>query len=258
MQEIILVKLGGSIITDKAKPYTLRSKVLQRLAKELTTSPYPLIISHGAGSFAHTSAQKYGGMQGYTNTLGLATVAKDALSLNTIVVNALIQVGIPALPFRSLNTVITREGTIQESFFCPLIEALRQGFIPVVYGDVLLDASWKSTIYSGEKILGEIAAYLLQRNYQIHSVIEVGITDGVYTQKHLRIPTITQTSWPKVVKEITKGHSPDVTGGMQHKIEEALLLTERNITTNIINGLRIHELSKALNNISTKGTLITS
>lgn len=257
MQEIILVKLGGSIITDKSKPYTLRSKVLTRLAKELTSSAYPLIISHGAGSFAHTSAQKYGGMQGYTNTLGLATVAKDALSLNTIVVDALIQAGIPALSFRSLNTVITRDGTIQESFFGPLIEALQQGFTPVVYGDVILDTSWKSTIYSGEKILGEIARYLQNKNFKIKKVIEVTNTDGVYDGKKKTISRITADNWQDVKKAIHITNN-DVSGGMLHKVEEALFLTENDIATNIINGLRVNELSKALNNISTKGTLITS
>lgn len=256
MQEIILVKLGGSIVTDKTKPYTLRKRVLKRLAKELTTSHCPLIVSHGAGSFAHTSAQKYGGMHGYTEKLGLATVAKDALFLNTIVVDALIQAGIPALPFRSLNTLITNNGNVQEHFFAPLVEALQQGFTPVVYGDVILDTSWKSTIYSGEKILGVLAKYLKRQGFMVQKIIEVTNTYGVYNAERKTIPQISYDNWEEV-KQALHQTAHDVSGGMKHKVDQALLLTKENIHTHIINGLYADELQKALQNIPMKGTCVT-
>src|SRR5690349_7395587 len=56
---LVLVKLGGSAITDKSRERTVQKNILQQLARELKTSKTPLLISHGAGSFAHRSAQKY-------------------------------------------------------------------------------------------------------------------------------------------------------------------------------------------------------
>jgi len=35
MKELTLIKLGGSLITDKGKPYTAEPQVIRRLAKEI-------------------------------------------------------------------------------------------------------------------------------------------------------------------------------------------------------------------------------
>lgn len=59
---MIILKLGGSIITrkDKTKP-TLNPANLERIAQEISVAKIKkLIIIHGAGSFGHPYAQKYG------------------------------------------------------------------------------------------------------------------------------------------------------------------------------------------------------
>ena len=55
-----LVKLGGSVITDKARPLVFRAQVTRRLARELAPSVSEgLIVVHGAGSFGHVRAAEY-------------------------------------------------------------------------------------------------------------------------------------------------------------------------------------------------------
>ena len=60
MKDLILIKIGGSLITDKTKPYTTRPEVIKRIAKEIkeavSEKDVNLIIGHGAGSFGHQSA----------------------------------------------------------------------------------------------------------------------------------------------------------------------------------------------------------
>ncbi|MFN8459248.1 MAG: hypothetical protein U0401_32125 [Anaerolineae bacterium] len=57
MTELVLLKLGGSVITDKTKPFTARMDVIERLAQEINHAltdrggDLQLIIGHGAGSF---------------------------------------------------------------------------------------------------------------------------------------------------------------------------------------------------------------
>jgi isopentenyl phosphate kinase len=75
VSEIVLVKLGGSLITDKTRPETVRAETLARLASEIA-SAIPacrerLVVAHGSGSFGHVAAERHGlgraGSEGTSN-----------------------------------------------------------------------------------------------------------------------------------------------------------------------------------------------
>src|SRR5512144_2558166 len=64
MTELALLKLGGSLITDKTRPYTARIEKIADLAREIaaakrTRPDLPLLLGHGSGSFGHTAAKEY-------------------------------------------------------------------------------------------------------------------------------------------------------------------------------------------------------
>ncbi|MCC5634486.1 hypothetical protein LC593_01205 [Nostoc sp. CHAB 5844] len=64
MLELVLIKLGGSLITDKNQPYTARPKIMQQLVGEINllikqNPSLKFIIGNGAGSFVYQSAHKY-------------------------------------------------------------------------------------------------------------------------------------------------------------------------------------------------------
>ena len=52
-----LIKLGGSIITDKSKKYTYKKEIVDRLSSELKKANKEYILVHGAGSFGHILAK---------------------------------------------------------------------------------------------------------------------------------------------------------------------------------------------------------
>src|SRR3990172_434782 len=69
MAELIFLKLGGSLITDKDSPYTPRLDKLADLAGQIAavfaeTPGLRLVLGHGSGSFGHTAASKYGTREG--------------------------------------------------------------------------------------------------------------------------------------------------------------------------------------------------
>ena len=75
MQELIIIKLGGSVITDKSREYTPREDNIKRFAEEIRESEKvfkgKFIIGHGAGSFAHTPAAKFQTKKGLINSRSL-------------------------------------------------------------------------------------------------------------------------------------------------------------------------------------------
>lgn len=256
MKKLIFIKLGGSVITDKNVPYKADIKNIKRLAGQLKKSKIGLVLAHGSGSFGHTSASKYGGKKGYKNTKGIAKVARDAMEINRIVMDALIDEGVPAVSFRPMSLITAKGGIVSNTFFDGVKLAIDQGLVPVFYGDVIWDEKWKSTIYSGETILDILFRYLIKNKYKIDTIIEIGKTDGFYDKNLQTIPVIDKKNWPNFKKFIFKTKEKDVTGGMLHKVDMALEIARLGVRTIIINGNKKNELAKVFLGKNFKGTTI--
>ena len=253
----MLIKLGGSVITDKSVPYKARTDIIKRLARGIkNSSSAPIVLAHGSGSFAHTSAQKYGGKKGYKSKWGIAKVARDAMEINRILMDAFIEEGLPVISLRPMSMILTDSGKTKDHLFKVVEEAIKQGLIPVIYGDVIFDEDWKTTIYSGERTLNEIGLYLIKRGYKIDKIIQVGQTDGVYDDNKKTIPLITRRNWGRIKKYLYGLKANDVTGGMRHKIDNAFLMADQGIKTLIINGNKPRELINAFYGKKFHGTLI--
>ncbi len=145
---------------------------------------------------------------------------------------------------------------IKYHLFDIIVEVLNQGLMPVGYGDVIWDKEWKSTIYSGEKTLNEIGIYLTERGFNVDRIIQVGETNGVYDHRGRTIASINKKNWKSIKQYIFSSKNADVTGGMRHKIENALSIASKGIRTWIINGLIRDELSRTLNGKTIRGTVI--
>lgn len=55
-----ILKIGGSILTDKSQELKARPDVILRLAMEISERPEGLVLVHGAGSFGHIPAKRWG------------------------------------------------------------------------------------------------------------------------------------------------------------------------------------------------------
>ena len=53
---MILIKLGGSVITDKKEYRKFNRDIVARLCSEIKDSGEDVIVVHGAGSFGHVIA----------------------------------------------------------------------------------------------------------------------------------------------------------------------------------------------------------
>ena len=102
---LIFIKLGGSLITDKGEPRTPRLKVISNIAEEIKTiltdnSDLRILLGHGSGSFGHVPASKYrtrDGVRTQNGWIGFTKVWLDARRLNQLVMEAFNEVVLPAI-----------------------------------------------------------------------------------------------------------------------------------------------------------------
>ena len=139
MSELVLLKLGGSIITNKTQPFTARMDVIDRLAAEIKAAldergdDLQLIIGHGSGSFGHEAAAKYRTNEGAVaadSWLGFAEVAAAAAELNTIVMKALRNAGVPVVTVLGLQLASMLIGAV----------VVERVFVVHGLGSLLIDA----------------------------------------------------------------------------------------------------------------------
>ncbi|MBU7585480.1 MAG: isopentenyl phosphate kinase family protein [Nostoc sp. TH1S01] len=264
MLELVLIKLGGSLITDKNQPYTARLETMQKLVEEISllskqNPSLKLIFGNGAGSFGHQSAHKYNTINGIfcdADKLGFCLVHQDVLDLNILLAKCFLQAGLPVVSLPPLTMAVTQDKKLLKADFSIIENSLQAGLIPLVFGDVVLDKIIGGTILSTDTLLAELAKYFhIQRNYQV-KLINVGNYPGVYDQNMQVIPHITPANYSQIKAVIGKSDSIDVTGGMTQKVEEFLAISGLGIDCWIIDGNISGNLIKAVLGQPTLGTLI--
>ncbi len=262
MKPLVFIKIGGSLITDKSKPFSVKEDALRIISEEVKKAQAfgkQLIVGHGAGSFAHVPAKKYQTHKGILNEesyRGIAEVADVAAQLNRIVMKSLLSVGVNAVAISPLSTMVAKNHELNSIFTESLEEALRLNLLPVVYGDQILDTEAGCTIFSTEKVLGYLALHLKERGYEIEQMIHCGQTNGVYDAEGQTIPELNSENIGQFKQAIGGSGGTDVTGGMEHKVLETLDLAQAGIPGLIIDGIVHGTLSEAIAGKEVLGTKI--
>jgi isopentenyl phosphate kinase len=263
---LYLVKFGGSLITDKTKPYTPRIDIIRRLVdevKEGISMGFRIIVGHGGGSFPHVSASKYRTHLGFVDKdsrYGMAKVHYDAAKLNGIVVSEFLEAGLNAFSIQPSAIFIVRDGEVEDIFIGIIEHLLDYRMIPVVYGDVVIDLEKGCHIMSTEEVFKGLSLHLLE-DYDIN-IIMCEIVDGIYTKDPFKfsdaefIPIIDQGNIDEVRGYLSVSHGIDVTGGMRHKVDILFELAKHGINSIIINGLIEDNLRRVLLGEDVRGTRI--
>jgi isopentenyl phosphate kinase len=259
--QLTVLKLGGSVITEKNKPMTAKPEVIERLAREIVDADtFPLVIVHGGGSFGHTIAKKYKIKEGYSEPSqieGFSKTHQAMLELNRLVVDALIRNDIAAFPVSPSSCVTTNLGRIQVFYDSTTRRLLDTGFVPVFFGDTVLDSSLGFTILSGDQIVAALAVKL-----RANRVIFGVDVDGLYTADPKRdssaqlIPRITLRKLRSLLHNIGGAQVDDVTGGMMGKVSELIPAVEAGVQTFILSAVKEGNVYKALKKEGVSGTLI--
>lgn len=145
-----ILKIGGSILTDKTNESTVdaaRHSEIRRVAEEVAVHPQELVLVHGAGSFGHVPAKRYG-LPANFSAEGLRVTHNSVVKLNDLVVEALSEAGLSPLPVHPLSCVLLKDGRIERFAKEPIVEMVKDGLLPVLHGDVAMDVTRKAGIVS--------------------------------------------------------------------------------------------------------------
>ena len=264
MPEVLLVKLGGSLITDKRRPESVRRRTLRRLADELAAGSgrtrARLLLGHGSGSFGHAAAARYGLNPGKCRAEqlpGVSITQDRAASLHRVVIQTLQRAG--ALPFSLAPSsfLTTLEGRPVGLGLEPLLLSLKQRMLPVVFGDVVLDRRWGASICSTESVFLALARGLRRRGYIIRRALWLGETEGIYDHRGATIRRVDSARGLKRALDHAGGaKGTDVTGGMVHRLETAGALARIGIASWIGDGRVPGRLQRLLAGESVPGTRI--
>jgi len=260
---LIIIKLGGSVITDKNKYMVPDKKNISRLAKEIAEArrerKIDLVLVHGAGSFGHMPAKKYGIKEGIFNErqrFGFAYTNYSCSMLSQRIVSALLKEGIPAIVVTPL-TVISHTGKKLKKFDTTVVSALlKYGYVPVMRGDVVLDDKICGSISSGDEQVPYLA-----RDLNADNIIYGVDVDGIFTadpktNKNAKlIPLITKKNINKALSYLEEAKTNDVTGGMKSKITE--LLQSASVPIYIVNARKPTNMKKMLLNQKVINTKIS-
>lgn len=255
MSELVFLKLGGSIITDKRRYETPRPEIISRAAEEISAAlqakpDLQLVVGHGSGSFGHFVADRYKVREGHLQDWrGYAETSAAAQRLNRLVTDGLLAQGICAVSLQASASARCHDGELVQMAVDPVVGLLRHGAVPLVYGDVALDDVKGCTIISTEQILVHLAHYLRPQR-----MIVVGEVAGVYSGDPQRdaivrlIPEINSRNRAEVEHVLSTSFGVDVTGGMLSKVRILfdLIVEQPNLQVRIITGRRNHLIEQAL------------
>jgi len=247
---LVVIKLGGSALTDKAKIYTPRFPVIHNTAKQLSIvhRKVRLILVHGAGSFGHIPAQKYDLHRGFKSPRqikGLATTKLKLLQWEGILDDILLKHGVPIIPFVASDFTEMNAGRIRRMGLAPIREWLQLGCVPIMGGDVVNDVSRGFSILSGD----QFAAYLAVKLNATRLIYGLDV-DGLFDSNpklNKQAKLLTQVTPTLAIQYATKSASgmvPDVTGGMAGKIVEGAAAARHGVPVYFVNLKKNHRLEK--------------
>ena len=243
---MILIKLGGSIITNKEKPLSPRKKTIDNLTKSLRKISEPIIIVHGGGSYGHYWSVKYDmhTKEKKYDLRGVAIIKNSMIELNKIILDSLLKNKLSPYCLPPTDFVMGSKPINKK--ILEIKKIANSGLIPITYGDALWYGNKKSYILSGDKIMSLLARVLRPR-----LSIFVLNEDGLYYDMKAKKLIYDFKNEKIFIKKTVM----DVTGGMTRKVAEASKISKMGLKVFFVNGNKPERIVNAITRKKFEGTL---
>jgi isopentenyl phosphate kinase len=239
MTGIKILKIGGSVLTDKARLESARFEVVERIAAEIAGAGEGLILVHGAGSFGHIHAKNFGLVERFSPE-GVLQTHRSVVRLNDLVVESLTGAGSNPVPVHPLSSTILKDGRIDLMEIGPVVEMVNRGLLPVLHGDVAMDRVKGAGIVSGDQLVSHLARALKPEIVGLGTAV-----DGVIHNGEL-LAEVRRSDLSKIGSDLGPSAGVDVTGGMRGKLQELLDLADDGVSSTIFNAEKPGMIERAL------------
>ena len=214
-----VLKLGGSVVTEKDAPETVDDEALAAAADAVAGGPDDLVVVHGGGSFGHHHAAEYGvsTTDGTHDSAGVRAIHGAMKRLNAAVVDALAERGVPAVPVHPFSAASRDADSTLALPTGQVATLLAEGFVPVLHGDLVAHAGEGATVVSGDELVVDLASAVGAERVGVCSTV-----DGVLDAEDTVIDRI--SSFEAVEAALGGSDTTDVSGGMAGKVRALLAL----------------------------------
>lgn len=251
-----LIKLGGSVLTERDRFFSFRDDVAARLAEEIATytrtGPAPIVV-FGTGRAGKAYARHYTGEGKTTGDWDVYQQTTEAIArLGAQLGAAFHRAGVPhaLLP---ANALLHRTGSGRIAWYRhePVRRMQQSGVVPLIGGDVLVEGPNRFGIVSSDEIAA-LAATLAE----VSECVFVTDVDGVLDGDGRLIEFVDDITPFRGGTSDSDTH--DITGGMAAKLDAALRIARTNRQVAIVNGLVPGRLRQALCSGHAPGTVVTT
>lgn len=251
-----VIKLGGSVITDKDEPLSINIPLLLGIGEEIAAAmketDLALAIVHGGGSYGHPSVRECLNRRGEIDAPCYVRTTYLMSELSHTVVQALTASGIPAVTLTTRSVCAVKSGHLS----CELgiaADMVGRGLVPVLFGDgVLSDRGYE--VASGDDIVWLMASTLGRAE-----VVFVTDVDGVFDKDPRKYPDarlLKEVSASEALGFVGGSRKTDVTGGMRGKFVKGLKHARGWGKAYVVNGSRRWNLFNLLTGKPFIGTVV--
>ena len=260
---LIIIKLGGSVVTFKEKPLTPNFKGIEKIVGVLgeIKKNFKIIIVHGGGSFGHYWSVKYDmHTKPYPySDLGVSVVHESMIKLNHIITNKFIESKLKPYSIQP-STFVFDSAANPERIRNILDMTTENDLIPVTFGDVIHTSGSEFSILSGDTSMSMLCT-VLHPKFSIFTTNVDGLYSDITEGEIIREIRVDKTGTSNFLLEDAgkKGYSNsnfDVTGGMKRKITESIQIANSGPPVYLINGFHPERILDIIHDREYIGTCI--
>lgn len=264
MEDLIILKFGGSSITKKAdNKFEMNESVLAQsaieLSKAISKTKAKVILVCGVGPFGHTNVKKYNlnnGIKTHEQEKGVEITKRDCNFVAEETARALEKNGIKTKIIPGYEVCEQNERKVISFNTIPYVKALNKGFVPITTGTMVKDIALKWSVMSGDAAIAQVCKQLRPKKVLMGTDV-----DGIYaadpkTDTNAKLITeITKENLSRVLIMAGESASVDVTGGMKGKLQK-LAETLDGVPAEVFNLTKKGNLEKVLMGEKVKDTKI--
>ncbi|MED4590504.1 isopentenyl phosphate kinase [Priestia flexa] len=256
---MFVVKIGGSLITNKNEYCSPNKEEIRKFAKVLKARwedlRGKLIIVIGGGSYGNGVPIRFNIEKSEQDWK-----AKDLLMMTVKMFEWLTEVcmifreeGLPCYPFQSSSYCTTNNGELINYNIGAIEKSLELGLLPITSGDLTFDDTKTFVIYSSDNIPEIFVDY-----FRVKRVVILTDVDGIYEslKDQNLIKRVNKDNYENILNIAGSSNKQDVTGGMNNKVKALIRIAQKGTTSIICNGNNPESLIEGLYSDTPPGTTI--